>query len=63
MPNFEPFWDIEEPLPPKRKVTQLLSHNDILYALCDDGTFWREYRDLKLGNQTAWYEVPNVPQN
>jgi hypothetical protein len=38
-----------------RKVIQIISHDDVLYRLCDDGTIWYSV-------STHWVRCPDVPQ-
>jgi alpha-tubulin suppressor-like RCC1 family protein len=44
----------------ERKVIQLIAAEDILYALCDDGTVWRWQAALTYNGE--WKEMPPVPQ-
>lgn len=40
-----------------RKIIQIAAAQDILFALCDDGTLWRIYKDRDVG----WMQISDLP--
>ncbi len=58
MSIYEPFWEMEETLPPKRKVIQLTSDDKHIYALCNDGTMWKF-----IGQATGWEQLKPIPKD